>query len=108
MRRTIKILVLAVLGIAIGFIAYEAAMFIRVSRLRSENPVTTSLIEARVSEAKARGEQPKRMQIWVPLDKFPKTSSAQSWQGKIQISQPTTASITKPFKKHGTGLTRRS
>jgi len=70
MRRIIKSLFLVFLGVTIGFIAYEAIMFIRVSRLRSENPVTTSLIEARVAEAKARGEQPKRLQIWVPLDRI--------------------------------------
>jgi len=69
MRRIIKSLLLGLLGVVIGFIAYEAIMFIRISRLRSENPVTTSLIEARIAEAKARGEQPKRLQIWVPLDR---------------------------------------
>ena len=58
------------LGLLIGFIAYEAIMLIRVWSLRSENPVTTSLIEARAGEAKARGEQPKRFQIWVPLDRI--------------------------------------
>jgi len=70
MRRIIKSLLLVFLGVVIGFIAYEAIMFIRVSRLRSENPVTTSLMEARIGEAKARGEQPKRLQIWVPLDRI--------------------------------------
>lgn len=70
MRRVIKSLLLVFLGLVIGLIAYEAIMFIRISRLRSENPVTTSLIEARVAEEKARGEQPKRMQIWVPLDQI--------------------------------------
>ena len=70
MRRIIKSLLLVFLGLLIGFIAYEAIMFIRVSRLRSENPVTTSLIEAREAEAKARGEQPKRLQVWVPLDRI--------------------------------------
>jgi monofunctional biosynthetic peptidoglycan transglycosylase len=58
------------LGLLIGFIAYEAIMLIRVWRIRSENPVTTSLIEARAVEAKGRGEQPKRFQIWVPLDRI--------------------------------------
>ena len=58
------------LGILIGLVAYEAIMFIRISGLRSDNPVTTSLIEARISEANARGEQPKRMQIWVPLEQI--------------------------------------
>ena len=70
MRKTIKSLFLVFLGVLIGFIAYEAVMLIRVSRLRSENPVTTSLIEARDGEAKARGEQPKRLQIWMPLDRI--------------------------------------
>lgn len=67
MRRIIKSLLLVFLGLLVGFIAYEAIMFIRISHLHSGNPVTTSLIETRVTEAKAGGEEPKRMQIWVPL-----------------------------------------
>ena len=70
MRKIIKSLFLVFLGVSIGFIAYEAVMLIRVYRLRSENPVTTSLIEARNGEAKAREEQPKRLQIWMPLDRI--------------------------------------
>src|SRR6267142_1345905 len=70
MRRIIKTSLMVFLGLLIGFIAYEAIMFIRISRLRSENPATTSLIEARIGEAKARGEQPKRSQIWMPLDRI--------------------------------------
>src|SRR3989449_3091956 len=70
MRRIIKSSLIVFLGLLIGFIAYEAIMFVLVTRLRSENPVTTSLIEARVGEAKARGEQPKRLQIWMPLDRI--------------------------------------
>lgn len=45
-------------------------MFIRISRLRSENPVTTSMIETRTSEAEAAGQQPKRQQLWVNLDRI--------------------------------------
>lgn len=70
MRRIIKTSLMVFLGLFIGFIAYEAIMFIRVSRLRSENPATTSLIEGRVGEANARGEQPKRLQTWMPLDRI--------------------------------------
>jgi monofunctional biosynthetic peptidoglycan transglycosylase len=70
MRRIIKSLFLVFLGVLLGFIVYEAIMFIWVSRLRSGNPATTSLIEARVTEAKARGEQPKRLQMWVSLDRI--------------------------------------
>jgi monofunctional biosynthetic peptidoglycan transglycosylase len=68
MRRILKVSLLALLGLLIGLVAYEAIMFIRISHLRTENPVTTSLIEARVSQEKARGEQPKRIQAWVTLD----------------------------------------
>lgn len=70
MRRIIRILLFALIGLAIGVIVFEAIMFFRISRLRSENPVTTSLIEARAAEAKGRGEQPKRIQVWVTLDQI--------------------------------------
>ena len=45
-------------------------MFVRVYRLRSNNPSTTSLIDIRANEAKEKGQQVKREQIWVPLDKI--------------------------------------
>jgi len=70
MRRIIKSSLLVFLGIFVGVIAYEAIMFIRVWRLRTENPVTTSLTEARASEAESRGQQPKREQVWVALDRI--------------------------------------
>ncbi len=70
MRRIIKSLFLVFLGLFVGVFAYEAIMLIRVSRLRSESPVTTSLIEARATEAEAQGQQPKREQVWVTLDRI--------------------------------------
>ncbi|MDQ2920209.1 MAG: monofunctional biosynthetic peptidoglycan transglycosylase [Acidobacteriota bacterium] len=70
MRRIIKSLLLVFLGIFIGVIAYEAIMFIRVSHLRNQNPGSTSLIEARDQEAEAKGQQPKREQVWVTLDRI--------------------------------------
>src|SRR3989454_5229032 len=70
MRRVLKISLLVFLGVFVGIVAYEAIMLIRVSRLRSENPVTTSLIEARASEAEASGQKPKREQVWVTLDRI--------------------------------------
>jgi len=45
-------------------------MFVRVWRLRSTNPASTSLIDTRASEAEAKGQTVKREQIWVPLDKI--------------------------------------
>jgi monofunctional biosynthetic peptidoglycan transglycosylase len=69
MRRIIKGLLLVFLGIFIGVISYEAIMLIRVSHLRGSNPTTTSLIEARAREAAARGQQLRREQVWVTLDR---------------------------------------
>lgn len=70
MRRIIKTLLLVFLGIFVGVVAYEAIMLIRISRLRTENPLTTSMIEARANEAQSHGQQPKREQLWVNLDRI--------------------------------------
>src|SRR6185436_21027987 len=70
MRRIIKTLFLILLGITIGVIGYEAIMFIRVSHLQNTNPASTSLIEARIAEAEAKGQQPRREQYWVNLDRI--------------------------------------
>lgn len=70
MRRLFRIFVLALLGIIVGTILYEAIMFVRVYRLRSNNPSSTSLIDIRANEAEQKGQSPKREQIWVPLDKI--------------------------------------
>lgn len=70
MRKILKGLFLVVLGVLLGFVAYDAFLFTRIWKLRSEKPLTTSLIEARASEGRARGQQPKRIQIWVPLNRI--------------------------------------
>ena len=70
MRRLIRILLLCVLGLIVGTILYETIMFVRVFRLRSHDPGSTSLIDIRASEAAAKGQQVRREQIWVPLDKI--------------------------------------
>ena len=70
MRRLFRIFLLAVLGVVVGVVLYEAIMFVRVYRLRSNNPATTSLIDIRANEAQQKGQPVKREQIWVPLDKI--------------------------------------
>jgi len=70
MRRIIKGLILVFLGVFVGVVAYEAIMFIRIGRLRTENPSTSSMIEARASEAQSQGQQPKREQQWVNIDRI--------------------------------------
>ena len=70
MWRQIKIFICALIGGVIGWLCYEVITFPNISRLRTENPASTSLIETRIKEAIKRGEQPKRVQVWVPLDKI--------------------------------------
>jgi monofunctional glycosyltransferase len=70
MRRVFRILFLAVLGVVVGILGYEAIMLVRVSFLRRSNPSSTSLIDTRIREAQARGQQPRREQVWVPLEKI--------------------------------------
>ena len=70
MRRLLRIFFLVVVGALIGAIVYEAIMFVRVLLLRSGNPSSTSLIDTRIAEAEAKGQQPRREQVWVPLDKI--------------------------------------
>jgi monofunctional biosynthetic peptidoglycan transglycosylase len=70
MRRIFRTLFLVLLGILLGLIAYEAIIFVRVYRLRSNNPSSTSLIDTRAREAKAKGQPVRREQIWVPLEKI--------------------------------------
>ena len=45
-------------------------MFTRVRSLQTENPLSSSLIEARASEAQAQGKTPTRYQVWVPLNRI--------------------------------------
>jgi monofunctional glycosyltransferase len=70
MRKAFRLLFLVVLGIVVGTLAYEGIMFVRVFLLRSRNPSSTSLIDTRIREAQAKGQQPKRDQIWVPLEQI--------------------------------------
>jgi monofunctional biosynthetic peptidoglycan transglycosylase len=54
----------------VGILAYETIMLIRIMSLRTGNPVTTSMIEARAEEAESQGLQPKREQVWVSLERI--------------------------------------
>lgn len=62
-----KVLFLIFVG-AIGvWLAYELLTFPSISALRTENPVTTSMIEHRLSEARAEGKEGKKYMIWMPI-----------------------------------------
>ena len=63
----IKISFLVLVGAVIVWLAYEVVTFPYISKLRNENPTTTSMIEYRISEAKAENREPRKNMIWMPL-----------------------------------------
>jgi monofunctional biosynthetic peptidoglycan transglycosylase len=65
-RIFLGMLVGLVLALVYVFVSYTSS----VSKLRDQNPASTSLIDWRIREAQAKGEQGKRMQTWVPLERI--------------------------------------
>jgi monofunctional biosynthetic peptidoglycan transglycosylase len=70
MRKFIRLSSLLILGISLGGVGYELIMLVRISRLRSNNPASTSLIDTRIAEAQEKGQQPRRVQAWVGLNQI--------------------------------------
>src|SRR5256714_14151036 len=70
MFRVIRYIFYAFSGILVGRFNFEAATVPAVATLQNENPATTSMIETRIREAERNGVQPKRVQIWTPLEKI--------------------------------------
>jgi monofunctional biosynthetic peptidoglycan transglycosylase len=70
MRRIVRLSVLVAVGVLIGFVGYQLIILAWVVSLRSKNPATTSLIDSRADETRARGHEPRRTQVWLPLDRI--------------------------------------
>jgi monofunctional biosynthetic peptidoglycan transglycosylase len=70
MWRVIRYVIYAVLGIGLGGLLFEAVTLPRPADLQNQNPATTSLIEARNREARRNRIEPRRAQIWMPLDRI--------------------------------------
>lgn len=70
MFRWIKRIIFAFFLVGVVWLIYEFITFPSISKLREQNPQTTSMIEARKKEAKAKNEEPKQIQTWVPLEKI--------------------------------------
>lgn len=66
----VKIAFLIFAGAVGVWLLYELITFPRISRLRDENPTTSSLIEYRISEAKANGTEPRKFMIWTPIEQI--------------------------------------
>lgn len=70
MWRGIRYTLYAITGIFAGGLIFEVATFPSVSALRDQNPATTSMIETRIREARNTSIQPRRVQVWLPLEKI--------------------------------------
>jgi monofunctional biosynthetic peptidoglycan transglycosylase len=68
--QVIKVTALVFFAGLVLLLIYEVVTFPRVWRLKDANPETTAMIEIRAEEARARGEEPKRVQQWVPIDRI--------------------------------------
>ena len=66
----IKILVLVLAGAVGVWILYELITFPAIGRLRNDNPTTTSMIEFRLSEARAEGREQRKFMIWTPIEQI--------------------------------------
>ena len=66
----IKILSLIFVGAIAVWIGYELITFPNISKLKNENPTTSSMIEFRLSEAKADGKEPRKFMIWMPMEQI--------------------------------------
>ena len=69
-RGNFKLILLILVGVVLGSVAYQAIMFVRVSHLRSQNPTSTSMMLARAQEAQAQSRQTVQEQLWVPLERI--------------------------------------
>lgn len=66
-RKWVKIVVLALVAIAI---VYQSWILFSVVRYKRSNPGSTALIDQRASQARSRGEEVKQIQTWVPYDRI--------------------------------------
>lgn len=62
-----KIIVATVFALAL---IYHLVVFFQVARYRSVNPDSTAMMNQRAREASSRGEEPRRVQTWVPYDRI--------------------------------------
>ena len=68
--RIIKFTIFGLIGVLLGGLIYLYLSFPDLNQLKDHNPETTAMIETRAREARARGEEPKRIQVWVPLERI--------------------------------------
>ena len=65
-----KVLFAILVGAVLVWLAYEFFIFPNVAKLRNENPTTSSLIEYRIAEARANGQEPRKYMVWQPIEQI--------------------------------------
>src|SRR3982751_826436 len=65
-----RIFVGMLIGLLVALVYVFVSYTYTISKLRDQDPGSTSLIDTRIQEVQGRGEQPKRMQTWVPLERI--------------------------------------
>ncbi len=65
-----KVLSLVLVGAVAVWLLYEFFTFPSISKLRTENPTTTSMIEYRLSQAKEENREPRKSMIWMPIEQI--------------------------------------
>ena len=65
-----KVLFAILCGAVAIWLLYEIVTFPSISKLKTENPTTSSMIEYRLSEARDDGKQPKKYMIWQPIEQI--------------------------------------
>jgi len=69
-RWTLKRISLIILLLVVGYLGIEFLLFPNCKELRTTNPATTALIEARAGEARGKGQEPQKQQTWVPIERI--------------------------------------
>lgn len=65
-----KVLFLVLIGAVTVWVLYEFFTFPNISKLRTENPTTTSMIEYRISQAQEENREPRKSMIWMPIEQI--------------------------------------
>ena len=65
-----KVLFLILVGAVGLWLVYELVTFPSISSLRTENPITTSMIEHRLSEARSEGREQRKFMVWTPIEQI--------------------------------------
>jgi len=68
--RKLRRAALVIVAIAFGYVAFVYLTLPDVRPLKTANPSTTAFIELRAREALARGDEPRRVQKWVPYSRI--------------------------------------